>query len=101
MTTVTPAATVDEQFWALVCADEELLRAEFDEIVGGWSDAAGSRPFAFPVGGGGPDRHRARPASPVLAGRWPAALLGPIAGVRQRSPPAHRRPAYAACPTLV
>ena len=83
---------LDAQFLDLICADEDLLRAEFDAIItAGW----GSR------------MHRSRPpihapASPHVRGaratrrsRNPRLRPDPIAGsrARQRSPPGQPRPA--------
>lgn len=63
----------DEDFWDLVCADDEWLRAEFDAIV-----AAG-----YPERG-----DRARPA--VRPGHGPWSVPAPLSPPR---PPAPGRPA--------
>jgi hypothetical protein len=72
--------TLDEEFLAIVCEDDDLLRAEFDAIVGaGWG-------WASP-----PSRR-----SPPVGLPWPVALLprsAPTAvdwRARQRSPPEGR-----------
>ena len=85
-------ASEDEEFLALVCADEQLLRAEFDAIVA--AEWPGPPPDAP---GGRCDRER--PGRP-RTGR-PARVTTPPgtcghgrigARRRQRSPPACRRP---------
>jgi hypothetical protein len=71
-------------FIALVCADDELLRAEFEEIV-----AAGWGPPPRPVPGRGGDRGP-DPAGPRPEPRRPAPARsepGPEEWARQRSPP--------------
>lgn len=81
-----PQAALDAEFLALVCADPDLLRAEFDAIIAaGWGC---TRP---------PRRHSAgAPSSPMrrrttAAGRegFIAPLWSPtvVARGRQRSPP--------------
>jgi hypothetical protein len=81
----------ETDFIALVCADEEFLRAEFEEII-----AAGWGPPPLPAGGRGGDRgpdpagHRpgigdARP-HPTRLG------AGCDEQTRQRSPPPGSRP---------
>ena len=65
MTTVPNGQTdrvvgVDEEFLALMCADEELLRAEFDAIIAEeWADSPprAEPPVASPSTGPGPRRH--------------------------------------------
>jgi hypothetical protein len=78
---------VDAQFLALVCADEDLLRAEFDAIIAaGWGRARHYRPRqsagapALPMRNETPSAGRAG----RTARRW-----NPDAGARarQRSPP--------------
>jgi hypothetical protein len=80
--------TVDEQFLALICSEEDLLRAEFDAIIAAeWP----SPPTTTPRRGAADQRptndaHRgaaARIASPVTRPRHP----GIGEGARQRSPP--------------
>ncbi|HEX5495658.1 MAG TPA: hypothetical protein VFX70_13895 [Mycobacteriales bacterium] len=80
------AEAVDEEFWALVCGDEELLSAEFDAIVAAeWPSPPVHSPGRSADHGrpGGPAHEpthglhpRARPAHPGVDG-WS----------RQRSPP--------------
>jgi len=74
----------DQEFLDLVCADEELLRAEFDEIIAnGWPSpptgpptrrprgpATSPGPTAFP----GPPRGAIKPRTPP-----PAPTVGPAA----------------------
>jgi hypothetical protein len=82
-----PQSAVDEEFLALVCADEELLRAEFEAIIeASWTEPPRSRPARGPAQ---PLRRRNR--------RYPdrlTRLQRPIlrAHVRQRSPPARLTP---------
>lgn len=88
------AETVDEQFLALICAEEELLRAEFEAIVAAeWPSppaktpgpaANAGRPRSWPPPGGpaGAGRLSGRPAHPGVDG-W----------TRQRSPPRGQEPA--------
>ncbi len=85
-----PDQVVDVEFWAIVCADEDLLRAEFDGIVSATAPAPAQRTF----GPGWATRwHSDRPA--VGAGRQsglprPRRLaVGPLPA-RQRSPPGGR-----------
>ena len=78
--------TADADFLAVLCADEELLRAEFDAIVEANWDVPPPVPPARPEGPGPrpvaprPPRRTRRPAP----GRRPAGR-GPV---RERSPPA-------------
>jgi hypothetical protein len=81
-----PTATERDEFLAIVCADEELLRAEFEAIVGAsWDEPPPPTPREPPTPSwpGPPDPESAdlRPATPPPfpcgAGRW----------ARQRSPP--------------
>ena len=85
----TAARTVDEQFLALMCSDEDLLRAEFDAIIAAeWPSppprtprrgAAHRHPgqqYTHRRGGAPVARAMPRPRHPGIGG-W----------VRQRSPP--------------
>jgi len=86
------ARSLEEEFLDLVCADEELLRAEFDAIIAqewGGRRPPPARPRAAGGTGGPHPRHTAwrgsspsqrRPRHPG-AGGWR----------RQRSPPRHTR----------
>ena len=78
-------STLDEQFVAIVCADKDLLQAEFDAIVASawWRPPLVRRPLgaAPPPGGGG--RHATGDHRPVVRADQPA--IGSRA--RQRSPP--------------
>ena len=82
------AQTVEEQFLALVCSDEDLPRAEFDAITAAeWSSPPANIPGRGAADGrpaGGAHRHAvARVAGPVARPRHPG-----IGGwARQRSPP--------------
>ncbi|HST66859.1 MAG TPA: hypothetical protein VLM05_16875 [Mycobacteriales bacterium] len=80
------AVDVGTEFLALVCADEELLRAEFEQIVAaGWGPpplpARGPRGRRGPVPSG---RHRASDAGPT---RRTSAEPDCDEWARQRSPP--------------
>jgi len=75
-------ADVDEEFMALVCADEELLAAEFEAIIAaGWSP-----PTAVPRGGGTGRPAVACPPDFVCRGCRPSLRPSRLPG-RQRSPP--------------
>ena len=79
---------VDEEFLELICADEELLRAEFDAIVAQeWSSSPPpADPPAAPLGPDpGPRPHRP-PAGGVASPRRPH-HPGADGWRRQRSPP--------------
>ncbi|WP_156023080.1 hypothetical protein [Terracoccus sp. 273MFTsu3.1] len=88
MVTRTESVTdVDEAFLALVCDDEELLRAEFDAIVGAAWPPSGTH--SRPDDGDGTPRERAR-----LEDRRRMATLravrregGPVDRGRERAPP--------------
>jgi hypothetical protein len=80
---------VEEEFWALMCEDEELLRAEFEAIVSAaWPDPPDPPPAPTPP---------TDPAGPVRPMVWPGfaeerteyGCRGPegYSWVRQRSPP--------------
>ncbi len=79
---------VDEEFWALICADEDLLRAEFDALVTG-GDPARSRPDA--------PRTQPRPVPRASGARSEQCAPSPVErgqrspAPRQRSPPGHDR----------
>lgn len=60
---------VDAEFWALVCADEEWLEAEFDELV---SDA-----WEVPILPGRPSSVSAVPAGGAQSLRWAFGTSGP------------------------
>ena len=56
------SGAVDDQFWALVCEDEEWLKAEFDAIVSAPAEVrrrSGARPSVS-----APDTHRRRAVPP-------------------------------------
>lgn len=87
-------AGLDADFLALVCADEELLRAEFDAIIAaGWGCPQGRRPHppvsTHPL----PKRSEAPSTRPAgIAARRHSPTVP--ARARQRSPPRHQlRPA--------
>lgn len=83
-------AEVDEEFMALVCADEELLAAEFEAIIAaGWSP-----PRAVPPEGDTGRPVVARPRDVVCRGRRPSVRPRRLPG-RQRSPPLCARAAHA------
>jgi hypothetical protein len=82
------AGQLAQEFLALVCADDELLRAEFEEIIAAGWDNPPSRPRPER----GDDRRPGPGAPPVPAGdeeqpRTSRRTRG-AAGGRQRSPPA-------------
>jgi hypothetical protein len=83
------ARTIDEQFVALICSDEELLRAEFDAIIAAdWPSPPTDAP-----GRGAADRRRGSSAGPHRVAARVAGLAsrprhpGLGGGARQRSPP--------------
>jgi len=80
---------VDSEFLALVCADEELLDAEFEAIVA----ALGPPPVPPPAAGEPHGDRAAGEAPPRGSGRRaaPTPEVRPQATGRERSPP--RRPA--------
>jgi hypothetical protein len=80
-------ADVDEAFMALLCADEDLLCAEFEAIVGAaWPPVPTPRGSDGPSGDPGPRaRPQGRRRSATL--RAPTCELGPVAPGRERSPP--------------
>jgi hypothetical protein len=78
-------------FLALVCADEDWLRAEFDEIVAAsWGSAPPPRPRPRPQGRppAGPDPGAAAPDPPAPTGR---VERNAELRARQRAPPARLR----------
>jgi hypothetical protein len=79
-------AAVEEEFWALVCDDEELLSAEFDAIV-----AAAWPSSPIRTAGRHADHHRWGMPAPGRVGASPPADRSARPGVdgwsRQRSPP--------------
>jgi len=84
----TAARTVDEQFLALMCSDEDLLRAEFDAIITAeWP----SPPTTTPRRGAAhrqPASHTHRGGGAPVAGAVARPRHPGIGGwVRQRSPP--------------
>jgi hypothetical protein len=80
------AATVDDRFLELICADAELLAAEFDDIVAaawpGPADTARRRGAAAASFGSGASGH------PSRGPRDPRAAVGTDPRGRQRAPPA-------------
>jgi hypothetical protein len=80
--------SVDEQFLALLCSDEELLQAEFDAIIAAeWPEPPGSLPRPG-AAGRTPERGRPGRCRPGARPRRPQPHpLGGDARRRQRSPP--------------
>jgi hypothetical protein len=83
-----PEPAVDEEFLELVCADEELLRAEFDAIIA--QEWASTPPPADPPTAAPRPTPPARAREPARGG-WSnlrrARRPGDDAWGRQRSPP--------------
>jgi hypothetical protein len=81
------ARTVDDQFIALICSDEQLLRAEFDAIIAGqWP----SPPPGTPAHGAVGHRETAADSRPAACpgGRLMTSRHPDVDGwVRERSPP--------------
>ncbi len=90
MVMVTPTESVtdvDEAFLALVCDDEELLRAEFDAIVdAAWPPGGTHRRPADPDGAPG-DRARVEDRCRTAALRAVRREGGPVDRGRERAPP--------------
>lgn len=84
--TATPGT--DEQFLELICADEDLLRAEFDAIIAAeWPSPPPAQPARGARAEHRPHRDRLRRAASATA--LPSRPRHPGAGgwTRQRSPP--------------
>lgn len=80
---------VDEVFLALVCDDDELLRAEFDAIIGaGWPPSPAPGPPRRDGPPGGSHVEQGRRAETDRAVRRPGAAADPG---RERSPPGRVR----------
>jgi hypothetical protein len=77
---------LDEDFLAIVCADEGLLRAEFDAIIAAAWPGPGAggrrRPSARRPGPGGRPRRATAAAEPPGVRLWV-----PATPARERSPP--------------
>jgi hypothetical protein len=80
------SGAVDADFWALVCEDEEWLRAEFDAIVSEPAETPAVPSGRLAVVGAERSRrlqrHRAGPARRPPVATWPG-----WTGQRERSPP--------------
>ena len=64
------ARTIDEQFVALMCFDEDLLRAEFDAIITAeWRRPPANRPGRRPAHRRPAKQAQGNPAMPATAGR--------------------------------
>jgi hypothetical protein len=62
--------TVDEQVLALICSDEDLLRAEFDAIITAeWPRPPANRPGRRPAHRRPAKQAQGNPARPATAGR--------------------------------
>ena len=86
--TVRPDETLADEFWQLVCADDDWLRAEFDAIVTAeYPDrCGGAGPAPSPPQKPGPPSRGARPTR--QRGRRPRPPAAPVRrAARQRSPP--------------
>ena len=59
------SGAVDEQFWALICEDEDWLDSEFDEIVSEPAESPGVPPRRVMVGA---DRSRSARHCPCTRG---------------------------------
>jgi len=83
-------ASVDEEFLAIICADDELVRAEFDDIIAeSWGEVPSPSTGRRPPGGHWPVPNARDPIDPSPP-RW-RANPGTAWQARQRSPPSRRR----------
>ena len=83
-------ASVDEDFCDVVCADDELLRAEFESIIAAQWPHPPENPTGRGTVSGHPDSSADHPMT-VLRGSAPRPRRPGIGGrTRQRSPPPRR-----------
>jgi hypothetical protein len=84
------SGTVDAVFWALVCADEEWLRSEFDGIVSEPAELRQTPPTRLTVStpvNGERSWAEAHPAGAVRTRPWRHGAAPGRAWRRQRGPP--------------
>jgi hypothetical protein len=83
------ARSIDEQFLELICADADLLAAEFDAIVAAeWPEPPPADRPGSGAAGRQPGRGAARRAADPVRGPVPRPRPADIGGwARQRSPP--------------
>lgn len=81
-----------EEFMDLVCADEDLLRAEFEAIVAAEFPPAPARPRLPSRPAHHPERHRAPSVAGPGTGPGGAGCPGTGEWTRQRSPPGRALP---------
>jgi hypothetical protein len=87
------SAAVDAMFWALVCADEEWLRTEFDRIVSEPAELRTTPPPRVTVATavtGARSSAGAHRAGAVRTAPWRQEVAPGRAWRRQRGPPRHR-----------
>ena len=90
MVMVTPTESVtdvDEAFLALVCDDDELLRAEFDAIVGAAWPPSGTHSRPADPGGAAGDQVRVEDLRRTATLRAVRREGGPVDRRRERAPP--------------
>ncbi|MGO4359983.1 hypothetical protein [Terrabacter sp. RAF57] len=80
-------ADVDEVFMALVCGDDELLRAEFEAIVGAGWPPVGSPCRPDRPGGAPRERRRLEDGRREETQRAVRGDGGPVDRGRERAPP--------------
>src|SRR2546423_1443879 len=90
--TASPTRASQEEFLALLCADEQLLRAEFDAIIAAaWPNPPPTRPRPERPGAQQPPSAASAPASrPAQPGRAHRPGVGGLG--RQRAPPLRSAP---------
>jgi hypothetical protein len=82
---------VDAEFWALVCQDEEWLRAEFDSIVSEPAEIPARPSVRRGVVGAQPGRWTGHRGMPGPIRRWRANVRPGRGWRRERSPPPEGR----------
>ena len=84
----TPARTVDEQFFELICRDADLVAAEFEAIIAAeWPEPPAGRPVRGTAGGPRGSGGAIRPVAAVRDSGSPARDPHIDPRARERSPP--------------
>jgi hypothetical protein len=87
------ATAVTDEFFALICADEQLLQAEFDAIIAAGWPTPPRRPKPATPRPPGRSNGRQQPNESPLD-NWPDQLTNLDAFNRQRSPPRATAPQH-------